>query len=379
MGKRAHGEGTITKRKNGYWMGQLSLGYKDDGTRNRKSVYGKTQREVREKLEEIKQQFNSGTLPSTKHTMRTYLQQWLDEKERQVKARTAFDYRYDVEKYILPRLGQVRLDKLTPLHVQTMMSSVADEVSADRANKCRARLNNALGQAVRWQLLPRNPVEAVDKLKHERQEMQLWTPQQAANFLDTAKGHRLYPLFYVAMAAGLHSCELLGLRWQDVRDGSLYIRHTFVRVGSKLVSETTKTAKGKRRVAISPDVVEVLEQHRLSQRAEAERFGEAWPESDLVFVSTVGTPLSPDNLRRLRHQLMEKAGVPRVKLHELRHLHSSICIANGMDPKMLADRLGHSRASFTLDVYTHLFEEQRAASAVSLLNFLPKYEPDDEE
>jgi integrase len=123
------------------------------------------------------------------------------------------------------------------------------------------------------------------------------------------------------------------------------------------------------------DTKALLELHRLRQQSEAEYLAGAWPDTaDLVFVSEVGTPLNSDNLRRLRNGIMDK--VPRIKLHDFRHLHSSVCIKGGMDPKMLADRLGHSRASFTLDVYTHLFEEQRATSAVSLLDFLPKSNPD---
>ncbi len=104
-------------------------------------------------------------------------------------------------------------------------------------------------------------------------------------------------------------------------------------------------------VAVSEDV---LEAHH--QRQDAER-GPLWPENGLVFVSEAGTPLNPDNLHRLRNKRMDEANVPRVRLHDLRHLHASVAIRNGVDPKVLADRLGHARASFTLDVYTHLFEQ----------------------
>ena len=149
----------------------------------------------------------------------------------------------------------------------------------------------------------------------------------------------------------------------------LVIRQNFVKVGSKTIVETPKTKKGKRVVAISPDVLETLNTHRMRQ--DAERLS-SWPNNDLVFVSEVETSLNPDNLRRLRNSLMDDANVPRIRLHDLRHLHASMAIKGGMDAKVLADRLGHARASFTLDVYTHLFDEQRTNSAVSLLDFLPK-------
>ncbi len=294
------------------------------------------------------------------------------ERLKRGKARTAHDYNYNLQKYIIPKIGSLKLEKVTPLHIQRFLSEVAAAVSPDRANKCRRELLGAFKQAVRWDLIPRNPVDAVAPLKHERREMTLWTPQQAAAFLDRARSHRLYALFYVAMSTGLRSGELLGLRWEDVQSDRLLIRQNFVKVGSSLIVDTPKTKKGRRVVAISPDVLEVLDAHH--KRQDSERLP-SWPVSGLVFVSETGTPLNPDNLRRLRNKFMDDANVPRVRLHDLRHLHASVAIRNGVDPKVLADRLGHARASFTLDVYTHLFEEQRANSAVSLLDFLPKSDP----
>ena len=370
--RRGRGEGTVSERPDGTWTGQVTTGYTEDGKQKRKTVYGKSQADALAKLAEVKQQLATGTFSDTKLTVKEYLETWLKEKERQVKARTAHDYRYNLEKYIYPKIGRTKLEKLTPLHVQRFLSEIADLVSPDRANKCRRELLGAFKQAVRWGLIPRNPVDAVAPLKHERREMVLWTGIQAAAFLDTARAHRLYAFFYLAMSTGLRSGELLGLRWQDVQGDKLTIRQNFVKVGSKTIIETPKTKRGKRVVAISPDVLETLDAHRARQ--DAERLP-SWPDNGLVFVSEVGTPLNPDNLRRLRNSLMDYAKVPRIRLHDLRHLHASMAIKGGMDAKVLADRLGHARASFTLDVYSHLFDEQRANSAVSLLDFLPKGDP----
>jgi integrase len=387
MGKRArNGQGSIYEttfvdKRSGKtvkrWQGQVVIP-QELGEPKRKTVYGKTYAAVKEKMDTLTRQIADGTVSNTNQTVSQYLERWLMVIEAKLKPRSTHDYRYNVEKYIVPRIGKTRLDKLTPLKIQAMCSDLAANVSADRANKCRATLFTALKQAVRWQLLARNPVEAIDPLKVERKEMHLWSSQEAARFLDTARAHRFYPLFYVAMSAGLRSCELSGLRWQDIRGNLLHIRQTYVKVGNRFIFQNTaKTKKGQRLVAISPDVIEVLEQHRLRQQGEAEYLGEAWPDTDLVFVSEVGTPINPDNLRRLRNRLMDKAEVPRVKLHDLRHLHASVCIRSGMDPATLADRLGHTRKSFTLDTYTHFFEEQRASSAVSILDFLPKTDPED--
>ncbi len=159
--------------------------------------------------------------------------------------------------------------------------------------------------------------------------------------------------------------EWLTKGWERAKDGT-----------SKLVFSTPETRKGFRMVSLSPDVLEVLLLHRQRQDAERAKLGDAWAHPELFFASEVGTPLNPDNLKRVRDYLMTKADVPPVRLHDLRHLHASLAIRGGMDATVLADRLGHARASFTLDRYTHLFESQRAQSAVSLLDFLPHSDPD---
>lgn len=240
------------------------------------------------------------------------------------------------------------------------------------ANKCRVVLHHALKQAVRYRLISVNPVNAVDRLKENKRDLKLWTPEEAERFLDVAMAYRLYALFYLAMAAGLRRGELLGLRWQDITPTAISVNQQLTKVKRQLVLGPPKSRSGKRRVPITANVVAVLEMHREQQALERATLEVQPPATDLVFISEIGTLLDPDNLRRVREQLMALAEVPPVSLHDLRHLHASIAIKHGTDAKVLADRLGHARASFTLDRYTHLFEEQRAASAVSLLAFLPQ-------
>ncbi len=375
MAKRAHGEGTISKRQDGTYEGKISLGVNAEGKRKRKTVYGKTQKEVRAKIDEVKQQLANGTFSDTRLKVKSYLEQWLKEKARQVKPRTAEAYKYNVEKYVIPKIGGVQLAKLTPLHVQTMCSDVATVSGPRTANMCRTILFSAMKQALRWGLIPRNPVEGVDPMKEHKQEMHLWTSAEAVTFLDTARSHRLYALFYLAMSTGMRRGELLGLRWQDVKGGALHIRQSLTVVSNQIAISVPKTEKGKRRVAVSPDVETELETHRKRQESERQVLGNLWPENDLVFRTEVGTPIHPRNLERTWYTLQKSAKVTKVRLHDLRHLHASLAIQQGMDAKVLADRLGHSRASLTLDVYTHLFDEQRANSAVSLSVLLGGNEP----
>jgi integrase len=347
-------------------------------------------------MQDIQQRLAAGTYVDTRLTVANYLNQWLEEKARHVKANTLEQYTYCIKKHLTPHLGMLALNKVTPLQVQAMIRHVADHTGVPTANKSRVVLFNAYKLALRWQLVVRNPVEAVDPLPQPERELRLWSPKEAARFLDVAHAHRLYALFYLAMSTGLRRGELLGLRWQDVTDDRLMIQQALVKVGSKLRLSTPKTKNSRRLVATSPDVSEVLREHQGRQKAECREAGDLWISTDLVFTSELGTPVDPDNLRRVRlklnaeakaiwraealaqddttllRELDEDTVMAPIRLHDFRHLHSSVCIRNGMDPKMLADRLGHARASFTLDRYTHLFEEQRETSAVSLLDFLPE-------
>lgn len=397
MSRRAHGEGTVTQRKDGTWMAQLSVGYDANGKRIRKTRYAKTQQKALARLNELKREFALGEVSDDRLTLAAYLQQWLSDKRRSVKTGTYEQYELAVHRHIVPRVGHVPLAKLTPLQVQTMLGSIADSIkkSAERsasrnprrgtpkspslgqsvsarsgvstANKCRIVLNNAYKQALKWQLVQRNPVDVVDSLPESGREMKLWEIDEATRFLDRARGHRLYALFYLAMSTGLRRAELLGLRWSDLEGEVLHVRNTLVkRNDGTLAPESPKSRSSRRTIPLASDIVQVLAEHRARQRAEREALGEAWRDTNLVFVSKVGTALNPDNLRRTLNALCAKAEVPRVRMHDLRHLHSSACIRDGMDPKMLAHRLGHSRASFTLDRYTHLFESARMASPASL-------------
>jgi integrase len=371
--KRGNGEGLIRERKDGRWEARVTTGYDSEGKQTTRSVYGRTQKEVIEKLDEIRRTVSNGTYTAAKLTVRTYLDRWLEEKQRTLQVTSYDQYRRCVEDYIGPRVGSIRLDKLTPLRVQKLIGDIADGSKGKgvaMANKCRVVLYSAYKQAIRWQLVSLNPVEAVDPLPATKREMQLWTPAQASRFLDTTRPHRLYALFYLAMSAGMRRGELLGLRWSDIEGNIITVRQTYVKVRRGATFKGAKTPKGYRRIPVTPDVLGTLELHRRAQEAEAAFMGAAWATTDLVFTTETGEPIHPDTIKGLRDRLMRAAQVPKVRLHDLRHLHASIAISHGVDPKLLADRLGHARASFTLDTYTHLFEEQRERAAVSLTAFL---------
>ncbi len=363
--KRAKGEGSVSERPDGTWIGQVTVGHTEEGKQKRKTVYGKTQAEALAKLAEVKQRLANGTYSDTKLTVKSYLERWLSEKGRHVKPSTVDAYENLCEKHLVPKLGRKGLDKVTPLDVQTLMGELADTTGVRTANAVRTLLFSAYKQAIRWQLVSRNPVEATDPLKAKRKDLTLWSAAQAVHFLDTARAHRLFAAFYLIMATGLRRGELLGLRWQDVSERELHIRQQLTFREGAFVFTPPKTAQGTRRIAITPDVFEMLEAHRKAQEAAQGELGALWPDTGLVFVSESGTPIHPRNFERSWKQLKKAAGL-EARLHDLRHLHVSLLVKQGVDPQAIADRVGHTDASFTLRRYSHMFEEHRERTAISL-------------
>lgn len=201
--KRAKNTGGISKRtitrKDGSiyerWQGRVTVGYDANGEQKRDYVYGRSQAEVIEKIQALRQKLASGTYSSTKLTVKAYLEQWLEEKERHVKPTAHEVYEY-AGRCLYPHIDRVRLDKLTPLQIQTAFNKIADSNGRAAANKCRRVLLGAYKQAVKWQLVMRNPVEVVSPLKEARREQTLWTPEEAARFLAIVRPHRLNALFY---------------------------------------------------------------------------------------------------------------------------------------------------------------------------------------
>jgi len=170
--------------------------------------------------------------------------------------------------------------------------------------------------------------------------------------------------------AGLRRGELLGLRWKDLNGLVLSVRHSLTVLGGTPHFTTPKTRKGERHITLSLDVLEVLAQHRIIQEAEARALGDAWTDSGLIFTSEVGTLIHPRNFERTFKGLLKDAKVTVALLHDLRHLHVSLLVSKGFDPRSIADRVGHTNPSFTMDVYSHMFATQRAQAAVGMADLL---------
>lgn len=234
-------------------------------------------------------------------------------------------------------------------------------------------LHRALGQAARWDLVARNVVTLVDPPRVARHRITALTPEQARHFLDAARGDRLEALYVVALTTGMRQGELLALRWSDVDESSqaLRVRGTLHHdpQGGWAIHEP-KTAGSQRQVLLAVAAVDALRRHRTAQNDERQGVGPAWQDHDLVFANAVGGPLAPQNLlRRSFVPLLVRAGLPRVRFHDLRHTAATLLLAEGVHRKIVSELLGHSQVSITLDLYSHVTGTMQRA-AVSALDGL---------
>lgn len=207
-----------------------------------------------------------------------------------------------------------------------------------------------------------------------------WTAEELRAFLAAAEGDRFHPIFVLLVSTGMRRGEVLGLRWADVDvdAGRLAVRHTIGRVGGKVLAGEPKTAKSKRSIALDPATVAVLRRHRIAQLEERLAWGGLYRDQDLVFAREDGAPINPEYVGRALRRIAGKAGVRPVRTHDLRHGWATAALEAGVHPKVVSDRLGHSKVSVTLDVYSHVapaVEEEAARLVASKLLCAPVAAP----
>jgi len=351
--RRGNKEGTIYQRKDGRWCAQVSL----DGRRLTK--YAKTQRECREWLRDIQAQIEEGlTIDGARMPLGDYLEEWLETTRPSLRPKTWKQYAQIARQHIIPDLGNIRLRDLRPDHIQSLYAAKQKAgTSASTVRLIHAVLHRALAQALKWGLVTRNASDAVNKPKSKREEMKVLDADQARILLKVAEGDRLEALYHLAITTGLRQGELLGLRWSDLdwQAGYLQVQRQLQRVsGQGLVFSEPKSNAGRRLVKLGSAVLEKLREHQEHQEQERLFAGERWQEHDLIFPSTIGTPMEPRNLFRQFKDLLERADLSDIRFHDLRHTAATLMLQQGVHPKVVQERLGHSSISLTLDTYSHV-------------------------
>ena len=335
----------------------------------RRYVYGKTRAEAARKLAALTQQRDSGLpMPAGRQTVASFLAEWLQGQRSQLRPKSWRRHEEHIRIHIVPVVGNVGLRRLTPQHLSHLYANrLASGLSPLSVHHIHATMHRALVHAVRWGLVARNVADLVDPPRVQHREMLVLSPEQVRRLLEAAKGGPLEAVIAVAVSTGLRRGELLALRWRDVEldVGVLRVVGTLQRdYDRKLVIAEPKTARSRRQVELSAIAVDALRAHRAAQTETRLLLGEEWEDNDLVFPNPFGRPQDGSHLLLGQFvPLLESAGLPRIRLHDLRHTAATLLLGRGIHPKIVSEMLGHTTVGITLDLYSHVTPTMHRAAA----------------
>ncbi len=306
-------------------------------------------------------------------TVADLLRAWLEAKRHDIKPTTLESYTRTIEQEIIPALGAVPVQSLKPATLKDFYTKKLTEKRATGCDGarcvqlCHLRLSQALDDAVNMDLIPRNVCDSVKPPRVVSKEKSVWEPEQTRTFLDVARTSGDGAVWVVLAATGMRRGEALGLRWADVaeHDNTLRVsQQVNVVEGAPYVQKTAKTDDSARRVPVDAAVIAVLKQHRAKQNEKHLQAGAAWQNNDLVFCTRDGKPLNPSNVLADFYALCDRAGLPKLNIHGLRHSYATLAIKRGDDIKAVSEVLGHRSIDITLRTYHHVgVKEHRAVAA----------------
>lgn len=390
MGRNANGLGSIRKKtitRNGqeytYWEARCTVGYDlGTGKQIQRSVSGKTQKEVAQKLKQIAAEVDKGTYQApSRLTLKEWLEIWRKDYLGDVKASTAYLYSRNIDLYIAPRLGAVKLEALTAPMVQKMYNTLLTPdkedvrpLSPKTIRNVHGVLHKALQQAVQVGYLRVNPADACKPPRVAKKEIQPLDDSQVTDFLKAIQNHPHEYLYQITLFTGMREGEVLGLTWDclDIEHGTLLVKQQLRREqkkGGQYYFSPPKNNKS-RVLALAPSVLRLFNLQKFKQNAMRVQAGDAWTENDLIFSNATGGVLSPQTVYDCFKRVMKKIGAPTVRFHDLRHSYAVAAIKSGDDIKTVQENLGHATAAFTLDVYGHVTAQMRRDSASRMEQFI---------
>jgi len=354
--------GQIVNRGPNTWLVRVPLGRDSAGRRkyHNHTVHG-TKKDAQRYLVAVQREIDLGTFVEPANTtVNAYLDDWLETVAKsRVRSQTFTDYAGHLARYVRPALGERRLTTVTPVDIQGVYAGMLERgLSARTIRYTHAVLRSAFKQAVRWRLLSTNPAEYVELPRQERKEMRTMTPEEAKRFLAAVKGSKWGLLFAFALVTGMRPEEYLALQWSDIdlKAGTARVQRVLVRLkGGGWRWDEPKTAKSRRTVPLPPPLVQDLAAYR-RQQLERRLRNPGGEDHNLVFPNDTGEPLDLHNLiSRHFKPALKAAELPAdLRLYDLRHTCATLLLAEGIHPKVVAERLGHSSINLTMDVYSHV-------------------------
>jgi integrase len=363
--RRGSGEGSIYRSKDGRWRGEISLGHSPEGKPLRKIIYGKDQAEVLKEVTRIRGKRVAGRKVShSKQTLADFLLSWLEDTVKLTnRASTYRSYEWIVRFHLIPGLGKLTLEKLNPQVLQAFVTSRSKSgLSPATVKHINATLKAALSQAEDWELVDRNVAKLVKLPRAQKYKPTFLSPEQAKAFLLFTAEHKQSALFSVALSLGLRRGEISGLRWEDIdfAAGMLKVTHSLQRSkGLGLQLGDPKSSKAQRLLRLPQVCVQALIRQKENQRIAREWCGTEWKQTGFVFTTGIGTPMPPEILSREFKEAIAAAGLPDMRLHDLRHSCAVLLLAQGVHPKLVQETLGHSTYQLTMDTYSHMIPQLR--------------------
>jgi integrase len=373
-------KGHLRRRGKNSWSIVLDLGRDASGKRRQKwHAVGGTKKVAERELARLVNALHTGAyIEPTRITVAEYLERWLEDYARSnVSAKTFERYAEIVRLHLTPDIGFHKLVKLQPLHIQSHYSKALQEGRKDRRSGGLSKrtvlhhhrvLREALQQAVRWQLLPRNPADAVAPPRAPRIEMRALDEEHVAQLLTLAKGTSLYVPILLAVAAGLRRGEILAVRWNDIDldRGTLAVRQSLEQTKAGLQFKQPKTQKGRRVVTLPSLVLDALRHHKAEQAKVRLKLGTGYQDNGLVCSAADGRPMNPNSFSHHCVYFLRQSGLAGLRFHDLRHSHATLLLRQGVHPKVVSERLGHSGVGITLDIYSHVLPDMQEEAARKL-------------
>ena len=381
MGKRRpSGDGMVRKREDGRWEGRIVVGHKSNGDSIFRYIYADTQKELTAKLRQNIDAYQGVDLTEeSRMTLSEWLDRWLEQMSLTLRPDTLKRYRGDMDRHVKPRLGQKRLTQLTAEDLRELYRFLLEQgriaprpglgpgLSPATVRGIHAALHQALQAAADQGLMPNNPAKQVDPPKITHKPMKILNEEQMDTFLAAVDGNEIWrDFFYTELTTGLRLGEICGLMWSDFdgRKGILRVTRTLHREkGGRLVAGGTKTYAGTRKILLPSTTAERLaERKRLSC-------------SQWIFPNPLRpeAPLNPGTAYRQLKKILQATGLPELRFHDLRHTFATHALTSGVDAKTLSGILGHTKASFTLDTYTHTTGDMQRRAAEIVGGFLTDY------
>lgn len=366
--RRGRSEGSVYQRKDGRWVGNVSLGV-HGGKRIRRVVYAESKAAALTALRDLQLRTDSGQLPDVASiTVEQWLARWLELMKHTVQRATLQPYRIHVNRHIIPRIGGVKIRRLRPVDIEALFARLlSDKVSPAHIRKIGTTFSIALNHAVRSQLIPSNPSRGVRRPRSERKRIVVLDAGQVVRFVAACKSERIGPLFLLMLDSGIRPGEAGALLWKDIDFTGNRISIT-KSIGPTGLVKQPKTPQSRRTIDLTPATMAAIHEHRKAMLAEGRDV-----KRGLVFVGAGradvdGRAVLPGEMtRQYLRPILEKCGLPSVGSYSLRHTCATLLLAGGVNPKIVSERLGHSSIAITLDTYSHVLPGMQKA-AVDVLS-----------